>query len=121
MKKSGNLSAVADKDGNIVTDKDKITDIVVTDLAGTYCSQKSAIIKNRNDQLVKEVLFRDQSNFEQWAPKEQEPMENEQYVCRPTSIKEINSHKDEHARGIDGIMSTMLKHSSQSTSRNLLT
>ena len=68
MKKQGTLSAVADKDGKIITDKQLITDMVITDLANIYCSQKSSIFASRNEQLVKEILIKDQSNYERWAP-----------------------------------------------------
>ena len=64
-------------------------------------------------------------NFEQWAPKEREQTENENKVCRPTSVEEVtelvNSHKDERAPGVDGLKSNMLKIQVKNTNRNLLT
>ena len=116
MKKRGTLSAVADKDGNIITDEQLITDMVITDLAKIYCGQKSAIFTSRNEQLVKEVLVKEQTNYEKWSPKEREENEYEEEVCAPTTLDEINAlinlHKDERAPGVDGLLATMLKSSS---------
>ena len=90
--------------------------MVITDLASIYCGQKSTIFASKNEQLVMEVLVKYQSNYEKWAPKECEETEYEQEVCAPTTQEEIldliNSHKDEHAPEVDGLLSTMLKSSS---------
>ena len=85
MKKQGTLSAVADKDGNIIMDEQLITNMVITDLAKIYCGQKSTIFTSRNAQLVKEVLVKEQSNYEKWTPKEREEAEFEEEVCAPTT------------------------------------
>ena len=101
------MHAVVDKDA-------RITDMVVTNLAEIYCGKKSRIFTSRNKELVKEVLVRDQTNFDCWMPRERDPTEYEQ-VSKPTSVEELNEihnlHKDERAPGVDGLMSLMLKSS----------
>ena len=75
MKKRGSFVAMADKDENLFTDAARITNMVKTDLVEIYRGQKSRIFTSRNKQLVKEVLVRDQTNFDRWMPKERDPTE----------------------------------------------
>ena len=116
QKKKGKLSALKDADGNLLTDILKIEDYALNHLAMQFCGMRSPIFESRGEQVVKQIIVSENSNYQQWIPKEREETEYESVVCEPTTVAEvteiIKSHKSDRAPGVDGVHSEMLKHAS---------
>ena len=116
QKKKGKLSALKDADGKLLTDILKIEDYALNHLAMQFCGMRSPIFESRGEQVIKQIIVSENSNYQQWIPKEREETEYESIVCKPTTVAEvtdiIKSHKSDRAPGVDGVHSEMLKHAS---------
>ena len=55
VKKKGILSAVKDTQGKLATDRARIEEIVLEELAKIFSGQRSAIFTHRGEQLIKEM------------------------------------------------------------------
>ena len=115
-RKSGGLSAVKDADGNLHTDIKKIEEIVLEELSKIFSVRKSKIFSSRNEQLIKEVLVKEDMGWEEWIPTLKPNNEYEEEICRKVDITHIDESikkiKEDRAPGVDGITANMLKLSS---------
>ena len=112
-KNKGLLSALKAPDGRLVTEFNELKELVVTELAKMSLGMRSKIFTTRGEQLIKEVLVKNNCNYEKWAPKERDEFAYEEEVCCPTNESEvkgmIRSLKSDRAAGADDVSSAMLK------------
>ena len=113
VKKAGCLSAIKDLEGVLATDRDKIEEIVLSELAKIFSGQKSRIFTHRNAQLIKEAAKTSAGGWEEWISDSVDPLKYEDRVCRPVGEAEIgrivNGLKRHRAPGVDGVTPMMLK------------
>jgi len=86
QKKKGKLSALKDADGNLLTDILKIEDYALNHLAMQFCRLWSPIFESRGEQVVKQIIVSENSNYQQWIPKEHAETEYESVVCPISQI-----------------------------------
>ena len=117
VKKSSEIIAIEDEDGNIITNRDQLADIVLTDLSKIFKGQKSKIFVHKGQQLIKATRVKYQENHEQWIPDNVPPDAHEKEICRPATTSEIkrliNRNKDSRASGVDNIPTILFKNASE--------
>ena len=115
-KKKGGLSIIKGPDGKVQTEREKVADLAITELAKVFIGQKSPIFESHGQQIIKEILVKNSTNYEKWIPKVNDEFKFESEVCAPCSkekiIAIIKSIKAGRAPGVDGILTTMLKNAS---------
>ena len=112
-KKAGCLSAIQDLDRVLATDRNKIEDIVLGELAKKISGRKSRIFSHGNEQLIKEAVATSAGGWEEWISDTVDPLKFEDQVCKPVGETEIesiiNGLKRHQAPGVDGVTTMMLK------------
>jgi len=115
-KKKGGLSIIKGPDGKIETERDKVADLAITELAKVFIGQKSPIFESHGHQIIKEIIVKNNTNYEKWIPQVNDEFKYESEVCAPCSkekiIAIIKSIKAGRAPGVDGVLTTMLKNAS---------
>ena len=111
-KKKGGLSIIKGPDGKIETEREKVADLAITELAKVFIGQKSPIFESHGQQIIKEIIVKNSTNYEKWIPKVNDEFKFESEVCGPSKekiIAIIKSIKAGCALGVDGVLTTMLK------------
>ena len=115
-KKKGGLSIIKGPDGKIETERDKVADLAITELAKVFIGQKSPIFESHGQQIIKEIIVKNNTNYEKWIPQVNDEFKFESEVCAPCSkekiIAIIKTIKAGRAPGVDGVLTTMLKNAS---------
>ena len=115
-KKKGGLSIIKGPDGKIETERDKVADLAITELAKVFLGQKSYIFESHGQQIIKEITVKNSTNYEKWIKKLKDEFEFENEVCAPCSKEKImeiiKGIKLNRAPGVDGVLTTMLKNAS---------
>ena len=70
-KKAGDLTAVKDKDRNLHKDFQRIEEMVLDELAKIFSGQTSNIFASRNERLIREVLVKEDTGWQDWIPIQQ--------------------------------------------------
>ena len=113
VKKAGCLSAIMDLDGVLATDRNKIEDIVLGELAKKISGRKSKSFSHGNEQLIKEAVATSPGGWEEWISDTVDPLKFEDQVCRPVGETEIesiiNGLKRHQAPFVDWVTTMMLK------------
>ena len=116
-KQMSSLSAVEDADGQLVTSRKLIEEVVLRELGKIYNGQKSRIFDFKGEQLVKAAYTMHHEDHGEWVRKEHEGTKFESEVCAPVTerfIKNlVNSHKDKRAPGVDEIPTRLYKNASE--------
>ena len=106
-KKKGGLSIIKGPDGKIETERDKVADLAITELAKVFIGQKSPIFESHGHQIIKEIIVKNNTNYEKWIPQVNDEFKYESEVCAPCSkekiIAIIKSIKAGRAPGVDGV------------------
>ena len=123
MKQMSSLSAVEDADGQLVTNRKMIEDVVLLELGKIYRGQKSRIFDFKGEQLVKAAYAVHHEDHGEWIRKDHESSKFESEVCAPVSERFIqnlvNSHKDKRAPGVDEIPTRLYKNASELFNKRL--
>ena len=114
VKKKGVLSAVKDGHGRLATDRARIEEIVLEELAKIFSGQRSAIFSHRGQQLIKEMDVKQLLGWQEWMKDSVDSNAPEGKVCRRTSEAEVKSVIDkmklQRAPGVDNVTVAMLKY-----------
>ena len=115
-KKKGGLSIIKGPDGKIETERNKVADMAITELAKVFMGKKSPIFESHGQQIIKEITVKSSTSFQKWVPKLKDEFEFEHEVCAPCTndevVKIIKNIKPNRAPGVDGVLTTMLKNAS---------
>ena len=113
-RKAGSLTAVADAEGRLATDKARIERIVLGELEKIFSGKRSHIFSHRGEQLVKELTTKDKMGWKEWIKESTNPNQHETKVCSKVSEQEvagiINKLKLQRAPGVDGVTVSMLRY-----------
>ena len=116
-KKSSNITAVEDKNGNLVTDRKLLEETVLEELTDIYRGQKSKIFSHKGQQLINHARMMQDPAQDEWIHTERQDTCYEDEVCAEASVQEIKrmvtDHKDSRASGSDGIPTQLFKNASQ--------
>ena len=116
VRKLVGLMAVKDSDGKLHTEIKKIEEIMLEELSKIFSGKKSKIFSSRNEQIIKEVLVKEDMGWEEWIPTVKPECEYEEEVCSKVNITHIDEIikeiKEDRVPGVDGITANMLKLSS---------
>ena len=109
-RKVGSLSSIRDEQGNLITNRRLVELIVLEQVALIFTGKRSPIFQNQGEQLIKESVTKESSNWKGWIIPESDPTEHEAGAPVASALirKLINELKTERAPGIDGVSSQML-------------
>ena len=114
VKKKGVLSAVKDAQGILATDRARIEEIVLEELAKIFSGQRSAIFTHRGEQLIKEMDVKQLMGWQDWMKDTVASTAHEEQVCRRTTEVEVKAVIDkmklQRSPGVDNVTVAMLKH-----------
>ena len=114
VKKKGVLSAVKDGHGRLATDRARIEEIVLEELAKIFSGQRSAVFSHRGQQLIKEMDVKQLLGWQEWMRDSVYSNAHEEKVCSRTSEAEVKSVIDkmklQRAPGVDNVTVAMLKY-----------
>ena len=88
-RKAGSLTAVADAEGRLATDKARIERIVLEELEKIFSGKRSHIFSHRGEQLIKELTTKDKMGWKEWIKESTNPNQHETKVCSKVSEQEI--------------------------------
>jgi len=114
VKKKGILLAIKDAQGKLATDKARIEEIVLEELAKIFSGQRSAIFTHRGEQLIKEMDVKQLMGWQEWMKDTVNSTTHEEQVCRGTPETVIEKMKLQRALGVDNVMVAMLKYAGPS-------
>ena len=114
VKKKGVLSAVKDAQGILATDRARIEEIVLEELAKIFSGQRSAIFSHRGEQLIKEMEVKQLMGWQEWMNDTVVSTAHEEQVCRRTTTVEVKTVIDkmklQRSPGVDNVTVAMLRH-----------
>jgi len=114
VKKKGILSAVKDTQGRLATDRARIEEIVLEELAKIFSGQRSAIFIHRGEQLIKEMDVKQLMGWQEWMNDIVDSTTHEEQVCRRTTEVEVKAAIDkmklQRSPGVDNVTVSMLKY-----------
>ena len=123
MKQMSSLSAVEDGDGNLITNRKLIEEVVLLELGKIYKGQRSRIFGFKGEQLVRAAYTIHHEDQGEWIRRDHASTKFEAEVCAPVSERFIqsmvNSHKDKRAPGVDEIPTLLYKNASELFNRKL--
>ena len=118
VRKKDVLTAVKDAQGKLATDRARIEEIVLEELAKFFSGQWSAIFTHRGEQLIKELDIKQLLGWQEWMKDSVDSNAHEEQVCKQTTEIEvktfINKMKLQRAPGVDNVMVAMLKYAGPS-------
>ena len=118
VKKKGVLSAVKDAQGKLATDRARIEEIVLEELAKIFSGQRSAIFTHRGEQLIKEMDIKQLLGWQEWMKDSVDSTTHEEQVCKQTSVTEVKAviekMKLQRAPGVDNVTVSILKYAGPS-------
>ena len=108
------LTSVKDGQGRLATDRARIEEIVLEELAKIFSGQSSAIFTHRGEQLIKEMDIKQLLGWQEWMKYSFNSNAHEEEVCRRTTEVKVKSAIDkmklQRAPGVDSVTVAMLKH-----------
>ena len=118
VKKKGILTAVKDAQGKLATDRARIEEIVLEELAKIFSGQRSAIFTHRGEQLIKEMDIKQLLGWQEWMKDSVNNTAHEEQVCKRTTETEVKAVIDkmklQRAPGVDNVTVAMLKYAGPS-------